>query len=154
MRLETWNIRFRKYRGCTIRVAKTKALISFAITVTSTKQWVWSVLLKDTAPHPGEDRAPDLAYRVWRFPNWAIVAPLSGLCQGRPDSLLPKSEAIKHRNVQRGGGGTCLQNKIHLKSRRSNLHKHTRILRHLSIVKSMCKQQWTGVNFFLSMSVL
>ena len=32
MRLETWNFRFRKYRGCTIRVAKTKALISFAVT--------------------------------------------------------------------------------------------------------------------------
>ena len=32
MRLETWNFRFRKYMGCTLRVAKTKTLISFAVT--------------------------------------------------------------------------------------------------------------------------
>ena len=31
-RLEAWNFRFRKKRKCTIRVAKTKALISFAVT--------------------------------------------------------------------------------------------------------------------------
>ena len=30
--LETWNFGFRKKRNCTIRVAKTKALISFAVT--------------------------------------------------------------------------------------------------------------------------
>ena len=30
--LEAWNFVFRKWRGCTIRVAKTKALISFAVT--------------------------------------------------------------------------------------------------------------------------
>ena len=31
-RLEAWNLGFRKKRDCTIRVAKTKALISFAVT--------------------------------------------------------------------------------------------------------------------------
>ena len=31
-RLESWNFGFRKYRYCNIRVAKTKALISFAFT--------------------------------------------------------------------------------------------------------------------------
>ena len=31
-RLEAWNFRFKKWRVCTIRVAKTKALISFAVT--------------------------------------------------------------------------------------------------------------------------
>ena len=30
--LETWNFRFRKQRDCTIQVAKTKTLISFAVT--------------------------------------------------------------------------------------------------------------------------
>ena len=30
--LETWNFGFRKQRDCTIQVAKTKALISFAVT--------------------------------------------------------------------------------------------------------------------------
>ena len=30
--LEAWNFGFRKFRDCTIRVAKTKALISFAVT--------------------------------------------------------------------------------------------------------------------------
>ena len=30
--LEAWNFRFRKKRNCTIRIAKTKALISFAVT--------------------------------------------------------------------------------------------------------------------------
>ena len=33
MRLETLNFRFRKWRDCTIRVAKTKTLISFPVTV-------------------------------------------------------------------------------------------------------------------------
>ena len=31
-RLETWNFGFRKQRDCTIQLAKTKALISFAVT--------------------------------------------------------------------------------------------------------------------------
>ena len=30
--LKAWNFGFRKWRDCTIRVAKTKALISFAVT--------------------------------------------------------------------------------------------------------------------------
>ena len=31
-RLEAWNFEFKKKRNCTIRVAKTKALISFEVT--------------------------------------------------------------------------------------------------------------------------